>query len=158
MQYYELNTLKHNFKDNTFNNRPNLLALLKSITNPLYEPGEDELKTLWIKVENPSYETFRKDLLEEEPDAKEEEIQYEYEKYSDPWLGYPVQLNDSVLLKERLQGTETIGIVPKDILPRYCDTMFPSGSVHNFMNLWEEDLAALPYVTWQEVPVPELND
>ena len=65
-------------------------------------------------------------------------------------LGYPVQLNDRLLLKERLQGTETIGIVPKDI--------FPSGSVHNFMNLWEEDLAALPYVTWQEVPVPELND
>lgn len=50
MQYYELNTLKHNFKDNTFNNRLNLLALLKSITNPLYEPGEDELKTLWIKL------------------------------------------------------------------------------------------------------------
>lgn len=407
MQYYELNTLKQNFKDNPFNNRLNLLALLKSITNPLYEPGEDELKTLLIKVENPSYETFRKDLLEEEPDAEEEDIQYGYEKYSDPYsfyqikeitltdgrsfvyidndliasydpkadamdtqakikcfrcsvetynaiiknlkdtvakhimmlrdgtykkeiieqlpyylktgticrkdyymaihkektvydefddfknkkeflnetdmfgseenksfrlhdmtarmffnaclagyiengraameddakskyyknadgrdeglsevplddpiafhkwfhkreygghpweimrggnsthvslyvcedeqgyyfivdgrsenrfletincyiaikrLGYPVQLNDRLLLKERLQGTETIGIVPKDIFPRYCDNMFPSGSVHNFMNLWEEDLAALPYVTWQEVHVPELND
>lgn len=91
MQYYELNTLKHNFKDNPFNNRLNLLALLKSITNPLYEPGEDELKTLWIKVENPSYETFRKDLLEDEPDAEEEDIQYEYEKYSDPYSFYQIK-------------------------------------------------------------------
>ena len=91
LQYYELNTLKHNFKDNPFNNRLNLLALLKSIKNSLYEPGEDELKTLWIKVENPSYETFRKDLLEDEPDAEEEDIQYEYEKYSDPYSFYQIK-------------------------------------------------------------------
>ena len=407
MQYYDINTLKHNFKNNPFNARLNLLAPLKSITNALYEPGEDELKTLWIKIKNPSYDIFRKDLLEEDPDAEEEDIQYEYEKYSEaysfyqikeitltdgrsfvyidndliasydpkaseadtqvksswflssvetynaiidnlkdtvanhiimlrdgtykkeileqlpyylktgtinrkdyymaihkektiydefdtfknkeeflsetdmfnskenksfrfhdmtarmffnaclagyiengrasmeddakskyyknadgrdeglsevplddpiafnkwlhkreygghPWeimrggnsthvslyvcedeqgyyfivdgrsenrfletincyiavkrMGYPVQLNDSKLLKERLQGTEIIGIVPKDIFPRYCENMFPSGTIHNFMNLWEEDLAALPYVAWQDIPVPELNN
>lgn len=407
MQYYDINTLKHNFKDNPFNASLNLLAPLKSITNALYEPGKDEIKTLWIKIKNPSYDTFRKDLLEEDPDAEEEDIQYEYEKYSEPysfyqikeitltdgrsfvyidndliasydpkaseadtqvksswflssvetynaiidnlkdtvanhiimlrdgtykkeileqlpyylktgtinrkdyymaihkektiydefntfknkeeflsetdmfnskenksfrlhnmtarmffnaclagyienerasmeddakskyyknadgrdeglsevplddpiafhkWLhkreygghpweimrggnsthvslyvcedeqgyyfivdgrsenrfletincyiavkrmGYPVQLNDSKLLKERLQGREIIGIVPKDIFPRYCENMFPSGTIHNFMNLWEEDLAALPYVAWQDIPVPELNN
>lgn len=44
------------------------------------------------------------------------------------------------------------------ILDERIENMFPSGSVHNFMNLWEEDLAVLPYVTWQEIPLPELND
>lgn len=407
LQYYDINTLKYNFKDNPFNASLNLFAPLKSITNALYAPGDDELKTLWIKVKNPSYETFRKDLLEEDEFAEEDDIRYEYEKYSEPYsfyqikeitltdgrsfvyidndliasydpkasevdmqvksswfriskenfdaiiralkdtvtshiamlksgtykkevldqlpyylktgtinrkdyymavhkekviydefdgfknkeeflgetdifmpevnksfrihdmtakmffnaclagyienecatieddakskyyknadgrdeglsevplddsvafhqwfhkreygghpweimrggnsthvslyvcedeqgyyfivdgrsenrfletincyiaikrMGYPVMLNDSALLKERLQGKETIGIVPKDIFPRYCENMFPSRTIHNFMNLWEEDLAALPYVTWQEIPVPELND
>ena len=37
------------------------------------------------------------------------------------------------------------------------ENMFLSGSIHNFMNLWEEDLAALPYVTWQEIPLPNLT-
>lgn len=404
--YHEINTLKYNFKENPFNAKLNLLELLNSITNTLYEPGKDELKTLWIKVKNPDYETFRKDLLEEDPEAEEEDIQYEYEKYSEPYsfyhikeitledgrsfvyidndliashdpkadeakvtaesiwfrspvevydkiikdlkdtiadhiamlrtgtyktevldqlpyylktgiivrkdlymalnkektiydefddfknkkefleetnifnpeenktlrihdmtarmffnacqvgyiengcaapadnakslyykhadgrdeglskvplddpkafhkwfhkreygghpweimrggnsthvslyvcedeqgyyfivdgrsenrfietincyiavkrMGYPVHLNDSELLKERLKGEEILGVVPKDVFPRYCESMFPSGTIHNFMNLWEEDLPALPYITWQEIPVPEMK-
>lgn len=406
MQYYEINTLKYNFKENPFNAKPELLKDIESITNALYEPNKDELKTLWIKVKNPNYETFRKDLLEEYPDADEEDVKYEYEKYSEPysfyqikeivledgrsfvfidnvliashnpaadnakvtaesnwyrwpiqdyneimadlkatiadhiamlkagtykaeiidqlpyylktgtivrkdyymalheektvydefndfknkkefleetdmfdpkenksfrltdmttrmffnaclagyiengcaateddakamyykyadgrdeglsevplddheafhkWLherqygghpweimrggnsthvslyvcedekgyffsvngrsesrfietincylaikrmGYPIILSNSELLKDRLKGEEVLGIVPQDVFPRYCDSMFPSGNVHNFMNIWEEDLPALPYVTWQEIPMPKLK-
>ena len=71
--------------------------------------------------------------------------------------GYPIILSDSELLKDRLKGEEVLGIVPKDVFPRYCDSMFPSENVHNFMNIWEEDLPALPYVTWQEIPMPKLK-
>lgn len=406
MQYHQISTLKHNFKENPFNTKPELLKNIESITNALYEPNKDELKTLWIKVKNPDYQTFRKDLLEEYPDTDEEDIRYEYEKYSEPysfyqikeivlkdgrsfvfidnvliashnpiaeeaevtaaknwyrcsvkdyneimtdlkntvadhiamlkagtyktevidqlpyylktgtivrkdyymalhkektvydefddfknkkefleetnmfdpkenqsfrltdmtakmffnaclagyiengraatednaktmyykyadgrdeglsevplddpeafhkWLhkrqygghpweimrggnsthvslyvcedekgyffsvngrsesrfietincylaikrmGYPIVLSNSELLKSRLKGEEVLGIVPQDVFPRYCDTMFPSGNVHNFMNIWEEDLPALPYVTWQEISLPKLK-
>lgn len=91
MQYHEINTLKHNFKENPFNAKPELLKDIESITNALYEPNKDELKTLWIKVKNPNYETFRKDLLEEYPDADEEDIRYEYEKYSEPYSFYQIK-------------------------------------------------------------------
>ncbi len=51
----------------------------------------------------------------------------------------PVFLNDSDLFKRRLLETEQIGVVPEDVTPRYCESLFPGGNAHDFMQLpWEE--------------------
>lgn len=70
-------------------------------------------------------------------------------------MGYPVVITDAEKLVERLKGEEIIGIVPRNITPRYCDNLFPGQNIINFINLYEEEKAALPYITWQDIPVPE---
>lgn len=73
-------------------------------------------------------------------------------------MGYPVILNKAEKLAERLSGTEIIGIVPMDITPRYCENLFPGKNIINFINLYEEEKVALPYIKWQQIPVPELQE
>ena len=46
--------------------------------------------------------------------------------------------------------TEKIGIVPKGIFPRYCDSLFPNENVIDFMNLpYEERDRVVSACKWQ---------
>ena len=65
--------------------------------------------------------------------------------------GLPVVLADASTLLARFRGTDLIGIVPDNIIPRYCEFCFPGESIADFMNLPCEppDRAALlPHVHW----------
>ena len=51
----------------------------------------------------------------------------------------PVFLHDAELFIERLKGTEAIGIVSEDEIPKYGESLFPGNNIHSFMHLpWEE--------------------
>ena len=71
--------------------------------------------------------------------------------------GVPVLLRDASFLKERLQGTERVGIVPKGVIPAYCQSYFPGERVESFMNLPEENRAQFAQATrWQRLEPLEL--
>ena len=72
-------------------------------------------------------------------------------------LGYPVEIRQGALLAQRLQGNETIGIVPHNVIPRYCWGLFPDEKVFSFRHLYEEEKQAVPFVKWKTIEVPELN-
>ncbi len=68
----------------------------------------------------------------------------------------PVFLFDSELFKRRLLETEMIGVVPEDVTPRYCESMFPGDEVHAFMQLpWEEPEKSLVAAKCEWFPEPE---
>ena len=73
-------------------------------------------------------------------------------------MNLPVVLNDSNLLLSRLKGEENIGVVPRGIIPRYCESRFPDEEIRSFMNIYADEEAIVPYVKWQKVPMPELQD
>lgn len=52
--------------------------------------------------------------------------------------GKPVLIHDAHELASRLNGTEKIGVVPADVFPRYCSSMFPDEKIIAFMNLPDE--------------------
>ena len=71
--------------------------------------------------------------------------------------GVPVLLRDAAFLKERLQGTERVGIVPKGVIPAYCQSYFPGEQVESFMNLPEENRAQFAQAArWQRLEPLEL--
>ena len=71
--------------------------------------------------------------------------------------GVPVLLRDAAFLKERLQGTERVGIVPKGVIPAYCQSYFPGEQVESFMNLPAENRAQFAQATrWQRLEPLEL--
>ena len=70
----------------------------------------------------------------------------------------PVVLNDSSLLLARLKGEENLGIVPRGIIPRYCEGRFPNEEIHSFMNVYEDEEAIVPYVKWQVVDIPKVEN
>ena len=49
--------------------------------------------------------------------------------------GQPVAIHQADKLKERLAGTEKIGIVPDGVFPSYCHSMFGDEDMIDFMNL-----------------------
>ena len=53
--------------------------------------------------------------------------------------GLPVTIMDADILKERLAGTEKIGVVPEGVFPDYCQGLFPGEKVIDFINLPYED-------------------
>ena len=53
--------------------------------------------------------------------------------------GLPVTIMDADILKERLAGTEKIGVIPEGIFPAYCESLFPGEKVIDFINLPHED-------------------
>lgn len=53
--------------------------------------------------------------------------------------GLPVTILDADILKERLAGTEKIGVVPEGVFPAYCEPLFPGEKIIDFINLPRED-------------------
>ena len=56
--------------------------------------------------------------------------------------GLPVVLSDAEEILARFEGSGYIGIVPHDVTPRYCESMFPEkyGRVIDFMHVYQEEL------------------
>lgn len=55
--------------------------------------------------------------------------------------GLPVTIMDADILKERLAGTEKIGVAPQGIFPAYCEYLFRGEKIIDFINLPYEDRA-----------------
>lgn len=74
--------------------------------------------------------------------------------------GLPVILTDAEEIAARYDGSDYIGIVPRRIIPKYCESLFPEkyGHVIDAMNLYEEDKALLPYVEWLPEDKAELKE
>ena len=73
-------------------------------------------------------------------------------------MNLPVVLNDSGLLLARLKGEENLGIVPRGIIPRYCEGRFPDQKIYSFLNIYEDEEAIVPYVKWQVEDIPEVQN
>ncbi len=72
--------------------------------------------------------------------------------------GFPVAVHDAEKLKERLLGTELVGIVPDYVFPRYCHSYFEKDGCISFMHLPYEDTEAMAAkCTWYPIPEVKLN-
>ena len=58
--------------------------------------------------------------------------------------GLPVVLRDARAILARFKGEDLIGVVPRDVIPVYCEGMFPKsyGTILDFMHVRDEDMAA----------------
>ena len=56
--------------------------------------------------------------------------------------GLPVVLSDAEEILARFEGSGYIGIVPHDVTPRYCESMFSEkyGRVIDFIHVYQEEL------------------
>lgn len=56
--------------------------------------------------------------------------------------GLPVILSDAEAILARFEMTDYIGIVPHDVIPKYCEGMFPPeyGRVVDFMHVYQEEI------------------
>lgn len=73
--------------------------------------------------------------------------------------GLPVTILDVDILKERLTGTEKIGVVPEGIFPDYCQSLFQSEKIIAFMNLpYENREEFAKRCVWQPVAPVRLKD
>lgn len=54
-------------------------------------------------------------------------------------VGIPVVIREAELLKERLRGSEKIGVVPFGVHPAYCQSWFPNEHIEIFTNLSDEE-------------------
>lgn len=66
-------------------------------------------------------------------------------------------IQEADLLKERLRGSEKIGVVPFGVHPAYCQSWFPGEHIEIFTNLSDEKpekMAAL--CEWQPITPVEL--
>ena len=71
--------------------------------------------------------------------------------------GLPVRSREAVMLIERLQETEKIGIVPEGIWPAYCEGMFPGEHIIAFRNLPNEKQEEVAKsCVWQSIRKTEL--
>ena len=65
--------------------------------------------------------------------------------------GLPVLLANADELRARFEGSDYIGIVPHDTIPKYCESMFPSqyGHVIDFIHVFDEELEKYgKAITW----------
>ena len=72
-------------------------------------------------------------------------------------VGFPVVIREAELLRERLRGSEKIGVVPFGVHPAYCQSWFPNEHIEIFTNLSDEEpekMAAL--CEWQPITPVEL--
>jgi hypothetical protein len=49
--------------------------------------------------------------------------------------GLPVELSYAEELSLMIRGLDDIGIVPEDVFPRYCHSLFPEEDIISYMNL-----------------------
>lgn len=56
--------------------------------------------------------------------------------------GFPVIISDAEEILNRFEGRDYIGIVPRHVIPRYCEGMFPVryGKVIDFTHVYEEEM------------------
>jgi len=65
--------------------------------------------------------------------------------------GLPVLISDAEEILARFDATDYMGIVPHDVIPKYCEGMFPEkyGRVIDFMHIYEEDMELYKeQITW----------
>lgn len=57
--------------------------------------------------------------------------------------GVPVVLCDARAILSRFKGEDLVGVVPRDVIPAYCEGMFPErlGTILDFMHVHDEDMA-----------------
>lgn len=70
--------------------------------------------------------------------------------------GLPVILRDARAVLARFKGEDLVGVVPRDVIPVYCESVFPSslGTILDFMHVYDEDIASFgDQITW--LPEPE---
>lgn len=64
----------------------------------------------------------------------------------------PVFLHDADIFTQRLQGTEKVGIVPMNVIPKYCSSYFPNERVISYMNLPIENPEVVARkCVWQDI-------
>lgn len=58
--------------------------------------------------------------------------------------GLPVVLRDARAILARFKGEDVIGVVPRDVIPVYCESMFPKshGTILDFMHVYDGDMVA----------------
>ena len=66
--------------------------------------------------------------------------------------GIPVVISDGKKLIERVMGTEKVGVVPQDIIPKYCHSYFPKEDIISFINLpYENTEKVAERCIWQNI-------
>ena len=64
----------------------------------------------------------------------------------------PVFLHDADIFIQRLQGTEKVGIVPMNVIPKYCSNYFPDEKIILYMNLpIENPEEVAKKCVWQDI-------
>ena len=58
--------------------------------------------------------------------------------------GLPVVLRDANAILARFRGKDLVGVVPRNVVPVYCEGMFPKrfGTILDFMHVYDEDMAS----------------
>ena len=69
--------------------------------------------------------------------------------------GLPVTVDDAAELLARFEASDYIGIVPHDVIPRYCEGMFPEkyGRVIDFTHVYQDEDEWFDQIIW--LPEPE---
>ena len=74
--------------------------------------------------------------------------------------GLPVILRDSKEILARFEETDYIGIVPHNIIPKYCEGMFPPeyGRVVDYMHVYDEEMQEFgDQIIWLPMEPAELK-
>ena len=74
--------------------------------------------------------------------------------------GLPVILRDSKEILARFEETDFIGIVPHNIIPKYCEGMFPTeyGRVVDYMHVYDEEMQKFgDQIIWLPMEQAELK-
>lgn len=73
--------------------------------------------------------------------------------------GLPVILRDADAILARFKGEDVVGVVPHDVIPAYCEGMFPKrfGTIQDFMHVYDEDMANFgDKIEWLPEPAAQL--
>lgn len=73
--------------------------------------------------------------------------------------GLPVVLRDADAILARFKGEDVVGVVPHDVIPAYCESMFPErfGTILDFMHVYDEDMANFgDKIEWLPEPAAQL--
>ena len=73
--------------------------------------------------------------------------------------GLPAVLCDARAILARFKGEDLIGVVPRDVIPAYCESMFPKrlGTILDFMHVYDEYMANFgDKIEWLPEPAARL--